>query len=106
MSPLTAVLNFIPPTATGVRPVRSLSRHFGCAVVRGVLGLTEPTAFIEFEFFTSVREGILSSVSRDFEPTLTLQAQFPSNPEKSRQGMERFIGFSLMTEVHPLVSPR
>lgn len=53
MSPLTGVLNFIPPTATVVRPVQVLPRHFGCGVVRGALGLIEPTTFIEFEFFTS-----------------------------------------------------
>jgi hypothetical protein len=44
---------FHTTTATGVRPAQVLPRHFGCAAVRGVLGLIEPTAFIEFEFFTS-----------------------------------------------------
>lgn len=76
MSPLTAVLKFKPPTATGVRPVQALSRHFDCAVVRGVLGLTEPTATIEFEFFTPARGGISSSVLRAFGPTLALQLWF------------------------------
>jgi hypothetical protein len=38
-----AVLKFITPAATGVRPVRMLSRNFGCVFVRGVLELTEPT---------------------------------------------------------------
>jgi len=58
VSPLTAVLNFIPPTASCVRPIQMLSRHFGCVFVQGILGLTEPNVFIEFEFFTSARGGI------------------------------------------------
>ena len=69
MSPLTTVLNFITPTATGVRPVRALSRHLGCALVRGVLGLTEPTRLSSLHFSRQCAE-IFSSVLRDIGPNV------------------------------------
>jgi len=77
VSPLTAVPNFITPAATGVRPVQTLSRHFGYAVVPGVLGLTEPTRLSSSDFSRQSAEVFLSSFCTTPDGIRRTTAQLP-----------------------------